>query len=454
MRPSSASAGSSWRRVPSDIRSWLLALSTALPAVFSLSLLLSVNALPRSVLIALSLASLIGTAVVAAAIRNGLLHHIRTIGNLLAAVRIQDPSLKGTAAREAGELGALYGQINTLTESLQSDRQNEQELLGILEKVVDRIDVAIIVCDLHDRIRLANLRATALLKTDARQLIGQDVAATALAEVPFASEPRLFDHRFPGGAGRWQISQQQYRHRGQPSRILFITDLKQVLAEQEIAAWQRLIRVLSHEVNNSLTPIMSLCQTLSTFLTRADSAAHATDVCDGLGVIAERAKGLKAFISTYARIARLPEPQKVLFPAAQLVDKVQGMFTAHALKVVGPVPTVRVFGDPVHLEQVLINLIKNAREANEACCAVTLSCRVNGRCLEFEIVDEGMGISNPANLFVPFYTTKSEGAGVGLVLCQQIASRHFGQVMLENRSDARGAVARLVLPLPVQQRAS
>jgi signal transduction histidine kinase len=167
-----------------------------------------------------------------------------------------------------------------------------------------------------------------------------------------------------------------------------------------------------------------------------------------LDVIADRAKGLKEFISVYARIARLPEPQKILFPAAQLIEKVSGIFT-NALEIVGVVPEIHLYGDPVHLEQALINLIKNALEANgEGAHPVKLSCHVRTDYCEFEIVDDGAGISNPGNLFVPFYTTKSEGAGIGLVLVRQIVAKHFGQVTLENRTDSHGAVARLILPLP------
>jgi nitrogen fixation/metabolism regulation signal transduction histidine kinase len=293
-----------------------------------------------------------------------------------------------------------------------------------------------------------NLLASTLLKSSTDELIGIDFAATTLAEIPLAAEPRLVDHRFPGGEGRWQVSQQHYRHQGKPSRIIFIADLKQVLSEEEIAAWQRLIRVISHEVNNSLTPIASLCQTLASILANP-TAGYESDVREGLGVIAERAKGLKKFISVYARIARLPEPQKILFPITQLVEKVSGIFADDKVKIVGGVPDIHLFGDPVHLEQALINLIKNALEANgEAAQAVKFSCRVRSDYCEFEIVDDGAGIGNPSNLFVPFYTTKSEGAGIGLVLVRQIAAKHFGQVTLENRTDGHGAIARLILPLP------
>ena len=165
-------------------------------------------------------------------------------------------------------------------------------------------------------------------------------------------------------------------------------------------------------------------------------------------MISERASGLKEFIGTYARLARLPEPQKIPFPAADLAARLQGFFAGRALEI-APFPDVTLFGDPVHLEQALINLVKNGLEANPAGApAIQLSCHVGDGLCEFRIVDRGPGISNPENLFVPFYTTKREGAGVGLVLCRQIAAGHHGHVSVANRSDGPGAVARLVLPLP------
>lgn len=439
------------RRLPADLRLFLAILGCVIPSVLFLIVLL-VSPHSSGVAVAVAVVSLVWILVVAVRTREDVLHHIRTLSNLIEAARVQDYSLKGSRGRESGELAELYRQINALTDSLKVGRQSEQELLSVLERVVSQINVAIVVCDSRERIRLANVLAGRLLKCSPRDLIGVDFASTALAQIPLAAQPKLLDHRFPGAEGRWQVSQQYYRHQGRPSRIIFITDLKQVLSEEEIAAWQRLIRVISHEVNNSLTPITSLCQTLAAILANPDSAERAHDVRDGLKVIEERAKGLREFISVYARIARLPEPQKVLFPVAQLIDRVKGIFSQSAVEIVGDIPQVRLFGDPVHLEQALINLIKNALEANaQSEVAVRVSCRIRDERCEFEIVDDGAGISNPANLFVPYYTTKVEGAGIGLVLCRQVAAKHFGQVTLDNRPEGRGAIARLIVPLPANQ---
>lgn len=431
-----------------DLRLFLLVLSIAIPVALLLAWLALDSSLPATSQAVIAVLSLAWIVIVAGIVRGELLRHVRTLSNLMESIRSNDYSVKGVHSREPGELAELYQQVNALKDSLKDSRQSEQELLSVLEKVVSQINVAIIVCDSQDRIRLVNRLAGVLLKSPAEKLIGVDFAATILAQVPVASEPRLLDFRFPGAEGRWQVSQHFYRHQGRPSRILFIADLKQVLSDEEMAAWQRLIRVISHEVNNSLTPITSLCQTLSNIVGKPDSVNYADDIRKSLQVIAERASGLKEFIGIYARLARLPEPQKVLFPVANLVARLRGFFADKPLDI-SPFPDVSLFGDPVHLEQALINLIKNALEANPAGApAIRLSCHAGEGLCEFQILDHGPGISNPENLFVPFYTTKKEGAGIGLVLCRQIAARHHGHVSLANRTDGPGAVARLVLPLP------
>ncbi len=436
------------QRLATDVRLYLLVASCILPVAALFAWLAIDGRLPPMAQALLAIALLAWILLVAGAVRGELLRHVRTLSNLVESIRRRDFSMKGARAREPGELAELYGQINSLTDNLKESRQGEQELLGILERVVSQINVAIVVCDGQDRIRLVNRLAAALLRSSADELTGAEFGATPLAQLPASPEPQLIDFRFPGAEGRWQVSQHHYRHQGRESRILFIADLKQVLSDEETAAWQRLIRVISHEVNNSLTPITSLCQTLTAILERPDSADYAEDVRKSLRMIAERASGLREFIAIYARLARLPEPQKKLFPAADLIAGLRRFFADRRLDIAA-LPDVTLFGDPVHVEQALINLIKNALEANpEGAPPVRVACQVGDGFCEFRVLDRGPGITNPDNLFVPFYTTKSGGAGIGLVLSRQIAARHHGHVSLANRPDGPGALARFVLPLP------
>jgi nitrogen fixation/metabolism regulation signal transduction histidine kinase len=430
----------------SELQVFLWVASCALVTAPVLVLLGARTDWPAPAKLALGAVPLLWILVAAARVRSKLLHQFRTLSNLLESLRNQDYSMKAARAREPGELGELYRQINELTDNLKNSRQSEQELLIILEKVVSQINVAIYVFDAHERIRLVNETGASLLKSSTEQLLGSRCSDTALAKIEVGGEPRVIDFRFPQAQGRWQIRQRTYRHQGQSSRILFIADLKQVLSDEQISAWQRLIRVISHEVNNSLTPITSLCQTL-VHLVAQPAGQRDADVKESLEAIAQRARSLQEFISSYARLARLPEPHKAPFPAAQLAAKLRGFFAGQALAI-AEFPPVMLFGDQVQLEQALINLVKNALEANPPRAApVQLTCEVSeGQCI-VGIADRGPGIINPDNLFVPFYTTKLEGAGIGLVLCRQIAAKHDGQVSLENRADGPGAIARLMLPV-------
>lgn len=379
--------------------------------------------------------------------------HLRTLISLVDSARAQDYGIRAVHAREQGPLGDLYRQINALIADLDAQRTASQELLGVLRRVVDQIDVAILVFEASGQLRLANPVAMKLLGIPAGESLTWSYLDTPFAEMSLETDARIVDHRFPGAEGRWRIVEQTYRQQGRPARIVFVADVQQVLAAEEIRVWQRLIRVISHEVNNSLAPITSLCQTLDGILDRSPDTEGTEMLRDGLSLIGDRARGLKSFISVYARIARLPEPRKAIFPVQRLVEKIAGIFVADGVVIEGEVPQIELLGDQVHLEQVLINLVRNAvqsRQAAEPHGDSPVVMRVfarYGQC-EFEIVDNGTGIANPENLFVPFYTTRPEGAGIGLVLCRSIVAQHGGKVSLTNRTDARGAIARVSLPLP------
>lgn len=446
LRARSSRAHRSARPLLSGLVVWIASTTLPLLFVFAWSL---VYPLSTRLLAGCVAASLGWTGFVAWLVRKRLAKHFRTLGNMVESTRVQDYSVRAVHAREPGPLGELYRQVNALIADLDDRRSTEEELLGILRKVVDQIGVAILVFDAAERLRLVNPLGFKLLGLAAKSEHGIAYADTPFAHMELSAEPGLFDCRFAGGDGRWQISSQSYRQRGRPARIVFVADVGQVLADEEIRVWQRLIRVVSHEVNNSLAPIASLCQTLDGILARASEQAHVPVVRDGLALIAERASGLKDFISVYARIARLPEAKKTLFPVGRLVRRVMGMFAADGAGIMGEIPDLEIFGDEVHLEQVLINLLRNAVQATGGAAGmVTLSVRVHGDSCEFEIADRGPGIANPGNLFVPFYTTKPDGAGIGLVLCRNILAKHAGKVTLTNRDDGHGAVARVALPLP------
>jgi nitrogen fixation/metabolism regulation signal transduction histidine kinase len=405
--------------------------------------------------IALSAGAVFWIIGIALSIRHTFVHQMRTLNTLIEAIRSEDYSLRGTIARETGDLAELFQQINSLTDELQQSRQDSKELRGLLERIITQFNVAVVAYDGSERIVLANHLTEKLLQVESSVMIGKPIKYYQLDRILPAQNSHLLEYAFPGARGRWQVSRQTYIHDGKQGNLLFITDLEQVLSEQEIKAWQRLIRVVAHEVNNSLTPIMSLCQTLSSILGKQvakSDVPYQDDLQEGLGVINERARNLKNFISDYARIAHLPDAQKKRFDLLALIARILTIYKEDHIELVTEQTAVPVFGDQTQIEQVLINLIKNAIEANaDKTKTVVIQVGCSATTCRIDISDQGSGISNQANLFVPFYTTKPQGAGIGLALARRIVAAHNGDLQLQNRDDASGAVATLTLPLNPEQ---
>jgi nitrogen fixation/metabolism regulation signal transduction histidine kinase len=373
--------------------------------------------------------------------------HLRTIDNLLEALETEDYSLRASEQYGQDELGSLYARVNKLAESMQYKRVAESELLFLLGKVIEQIDVAITVFDSQQAIRMINPRCCELLSKQSAELVGKKISDTELANLP--GEESLADFDFSGGSGKWNISWQEYREQGRPGKILYISDLKKVLAEQELKTWKNLIRVITHEVNNSLAPISSISQSLISMIQQATlSDEEIEKVVSVLEVIGQRSESLKTFISQYAQVARLPEPNKTDISLQTLLNKAKSMFEGQDFEIKGLTEPMQVSGDALQLEQLLINVLKNAVESYQGGKGrIEIDVGGNSRFITLTIRDEGLGITNPENLFTPFYTTKKGGSGVGLTLCRQILAMHGGTINLRNREDRQGAEATIRLPV-------
>ncbi len=361
----------------------------------------------------------------------------RTISNLVAAIRVGDYSLR-MRQQQGDALGELAGEINQLASSLHKQRLQSEEALRLVDSVVDGIEVAIFAFDGENRLKLANPAACRLLGRSQASLQGQTTSQLGLADLLASDHQGVVEWVFPGGAGLWQLRCQGYRVEGKQHTLLFVTDLKQVLRSEELKAWRQLIRVLSHEVNNSLGPIASISATLGTLLQSPQGPqAHLDDLQQGLEIIADRSKRLGEFVRRYAALARLPEPHKQVFDLQQLLQRLPSLLPGGRITLDGPTTPLPFFGDPAQIEQLLINLLKNGVEAGNG--DVTLCWQAQP--LQLSVLDHGCGIANPHNLFIPFYTTKPTGSGIGLVLCRQISESHHGILTLQNREDSPGCIA-------------
>ncbi len=377
---------------------------------------------------------------------------LQTISNLLAALREGDYSIRARGARTDEALGLALFEVNALADVLRGQRLGALEATALLRRVIAEVDVAIFTFDEDQRLRLVNRAGERFLGQAAARSMGRTAGELGLAACLEGEVPRTVELPFGGRLGRWEIRRSAFRQDGRPHQLVVLSDLSRALREEERQAWQRLIRVLGHEINNSLAPIRSIAKSLAEALERSRStgpavaAEPADDFRRGLAVIAARSESLSRFMAAYSRLARLPRPKVASVDLAALVRRVAGLETRLTVRV-GSQASLSVSADADQLEQLLINLVSNAVDAAlETGGAVTVGWGVVDHAVEVRVEDEGPGIPETANLFVPFYTTKPEGSGIGLVLSRQIAEAHGGMLTLENRAQGRGCVARLVLP--------
>jgi len=384
----------------------------------------------------------------AIAARERVVRPLRTLGGLLAALREGDFSIQARGARQGDPLGDLAYELNALIGMLREQRLGALEATALLRTVMEEINLAVFAFDDRQTLRLVNRAGERLLAHPSERLLGRTAAELDLGDCLEGEPARTFQAAFPGGIGRWGMRRSIFRQGGLPHQLLVMADLSQALREEERQAWQRLLRVLGHELNNSLAPIKSISGSLVELFNREPLADDwLDDARHGLGVITSRADALSRFMEAYSRLARLPPPKLKSTDIAPLLRRVASLETRLTVILV-PGPELSVMADPDQLEQLLINLQKNAVDASiQTHGDVRIGWNLSLGALEIWIEDEGPGLSNTANLFVPFFTTKPGGSGIGLVLSRQIAEAHGGTLTLENRLGGAGCIARFILPI-------
>jgi two-component system nitrogen regulation sensor histidine kinase NtrY len=382
------------------------------------------------------------------AVRERIIRPLQTVANLLGALQEGDYSIRARLSRTDDALDEVYREVNTLGRTLQEQRLGALEATALLRTVMAEIDVAIFTFDGDRRLRLVNRAGERLLAAPAERILGRTARELGLGAYLEGGVEGTVTTAFPGGAGRWGMHLRTFRERGLPHQLLVVENLTRALREEELEAWKRLVRVLGHELNNSLAPIKSIAGSLGSLVGRDELPGDwREDAARGLGVIASRAEALSRFLESYARLAKLPAPRRAPLEVPQWVERVARLETRVPVSVIAGPPAI-VHGDGDQLDQLLINLVQNAADASlETRGAVRVGWRRTNAHLEVWVEDEGHGISNPANLFVPFFTTKPGGSGIGLVLSRQIAEAHGGALALENRRSGAGCEARLRLPL-------
>ena len=382
------------------------------------------------------------------ALRERVASPLRTLANLLEAMREGDYSIRARGIKNEDAMGEVMQQVNMMSSTLRVQRLGALEATTLLRKVMEEINVGVFAFDGEQKLRLVNRAGERLTGEPAERLLGKDAVALGLGEYLMGEAQQTIQRNFPGVTGRWNISRSTFREGGLPHQLLVVTDLTRPLREEELKAWQRLVRVLGHELNNSLAPIKSIAGSLESLLSR-DPRPHdwEDDMHRGLTVIASRSEALSRFMSSYARLARLPPPTLASVVVEDVIRRVAGLETRVATDLT-PGPSLTIQADCDQIEQLLINIIRNAADASlETGGKVHIGWKRQNAHLQVWVRDEGPGLANTANLFVPFFTTKPGGSGIGLVLSRQIAEAHGGTFTLQNATDGPGCEAQLMLPL-------
>jgi two-component system, NtrC family, nitrogen regulation sensor histidine kinase NtrY len=384
-------------------------------------------------------------------VRNHITIPLQTLSNVLSALREGDYSLRARGSGKEDSLNELVVEANALGETLRSQRLGALEATTLLRKVMEEIDVGVFTFDGEGRLRLINRAGERLLAQPSERLLGSSAGELGLEDCLEAPSPSILSMTFPGsgsGATRWGVHRSNFREGGLRHSLLVLSDMSRALRDEELKAWQRLVRVIGHELNNSLAPIKSVAASLESLLAREPQPPDwRDDMREGLRIIAGRSEALARFMESYARLARLPKPRRAPLDIGAWVRRVASLETRMKVAVEpGPDTVVQADGD--QLDQLLINLVRNAVDAAlETSGGVTVGWSRNHAHLDLWIRDDGPGLSNTANLFVPFFTTKQGGSGIGLVLSRQIAEAHGGMLTLANRADRTGCEAHLRIPV-------
>lgn len=432
-----------------DQHAVVLALTAAVPPLVATLLLLWAGDYSAKVRWTVALLLVATSAAALTALRQHIVSPLQTLANLVAALREDDFSIRGRSSVAGDPLGDVMTEVNALAETLHEQRLGALEATALLRTVMEQIDVAVFAFDPERRLQLVNRTGERLLGRPAEQLLGH-TADTLGLDAWFGEARGVIALDLPGGTGRWDVRRTTFRLGGQRHELLVVSDVSRPLREEERQAWQRLIRVIGHELGNSLGPIKSIAGSLDALLLRDPPPVDlADDLRRGLQVIGSRADALGRFTAAYAQLARLPPPRLAPVVLKPLLQRVAGLETRVPV-VVRPGPDVTVNADGDQLEQLLINLLKNAAEATletGGAGGIVVGWQRTARGVDVWVDDDGPGPPKTANLFVPFFTTKPGGSGIGLVLCRQIAEAHGGAVTLEAGASGSGCRATLTLPI-------
>jgi nitrogen fixation/metabolism regulation signal transduction histidine kinase len=388
-----------------------------------------------------------------AVLHDQVIRPLQTLTNVISSLREEDFSFRARGAVPNDALGELAIEVNALADTLSEQKTHAVEATELLKRVLEEIDTPLFTFDPNGRLRLVNSAGSRLLQQSREELLGRTAAEIGLTAF-LQSDPNATSVSPLNPNARWMVRRTSFREKGVPHTLIVLSDVSRALREEERSAWQRLIRVLGHELNNSLAPIKSIAGTLLLRVRNMElSTDEHADFEKGLGIIESRSASLNRFLQAYRQLAQMPSPRLQRMQLRAVIERTAELERRVYVEVV-PGPEVTVSADPDQFEQMLINVVRNAADAalqagsaNSDGAPVAIRWSHDSYTLRIQVLDRGPGLLNPENAFVPFYTTKEGGSGIGLVLCRQIIEAHGGNIHLMNRTDGSGCVATISIPL-------
>jgi nitrogen fixation/metabolism regulation signal transduction histidine kinase len=394
-------------------------------------------------------------------------YQVRTLANLIESMIDGDYSLRGRVHTNRA-YQELLNLINNLSETLAKHKIEAKESRLLLERIMEQMDAMVLATDEQGVVVMANASANKLIFGNAEQpdkiqlnssALGAKIVAAHSGIIEFNVQPSKCE-QIEGGqvqgsqvggeqlTGEHFLVKESFLSEGKWHQLYFLTNAERLLMEKERKAWQSLLRVLSHEMNNSLTPIAAISETIQKKLHKPLDEQNKQSLLEGIGIINERAESLSTFIASYSQLSHLPKPNLSTFELASLLNRISALFPSGNFLLADSCQ-IDITADKQQFEQVLINLLKNSIEAMSHTDnkLISIDCSLDDKWRYISISDTGSGISNSDNLFVPFYSTKKQGSGIGLALCRQIMFNHNGLIKISNNENEAGVTALLSLPI-------
>lgn len=369
----------------------------------------------------------------------------RAVVNILLSFKERDYSIRSPAAPLDDVVCIVLSELNAIADSLSLSRSDVIDTQHLLSRILAEVDVAVFLFNQDNEIVLANRYASSLFSVNPESLQGKTLESLGLEFAKYSAPTSLHEHAFPTRKSRWLVKHSSYRQQGQPHQFILLADIGKNLRQEELEAWQKLIRILSHEINNTLTPLKTSVAVMRRTLPRVVQAQEdQEDMIESLDIIDNRIDSLNRLVNDYGQMARLPKPNRQMASITDLCRHVIRSFEQQGV-VLMKGDDIRMNIDPAQIEQVVVNLIKNAVEANHDVSRVEVHLSKDENQTRLCIDDFGHGIENMDNVFVPYFTTKPQGSGIGLIISRQIIEAHGGSIRLLNHPDHDGCRVEILL---------